>query len=157
MIKIRKYQARDAKQVVRVIHNTFEKFNYGEHDKKAAQDYLNYFNPNQDQENLEEILSNCPIMFVLQDSSSVVGVVRGRYNRIVNLFLLEKYHKKGLGKKLVQRFESEVREKGSKHIKIRASLYATPFYQAMGYKRTTGTRKMRKVGVLFNPMIKQLK
>ncbi len=43
--------------------------------------------------------------------------------------------KKGIGKKLVKHFEKEAIKLGAKEIKIRASLYATPFYQKIGYKK----------------------
>jgi len=44
---------------------------------------------------------------------------------------------------LILKFEKVCIKKGSKIIKIRASVYATPFYQKLGYKKTTGIRKFK--------------
>jgi hypothetical protein len=38
---------------------------------------------------------------------------------------------------------------------LRGSLYATPFYQSMGYRKTTGVRKLH--GLKIQPMRKELK
>jgi len=40
-------------------------------------------------------------------------------------------------------YEAECRRQGSRAIKVQSTLYAVPFYQAQGYKRTTGVRRMR--------------
>lgn len=81
-------------------------------------------------------------------------MIRGRKGRIINLFVVGKHHQKGIGKLLVNRFELESRKQGSKEIKVRASLYAVPFYQKMGYKKTTGIRNFR--GLKVWPMRKEL-
>ena len=79
-----------------------------------------------------------------------IGVIRGRPNRIFNLFVDSNYHKKGVGRRLVEMFEKKAFAHKSKIIKISASLYAVPFYQRRGYKKTTGLRKL--FGLKVQPM-----
>ena len=56
---------------------------------------------------------------------------------------------------LVKKFERNAQKYGSKKIKIRASLFAVPFYKKMGYKKTTGIRNFK--GLKIQPMKKILK
>jgi len=85
----------------------------------------------------------------------VVGVVRGIENRLVNLFVDGKCHRQGIATRLVQTFERTCRAAGHDEIVLRGSLYATPFYEAVGYRKTTGVRNFR--GLRVQPMRKRLK
>ena len=67
-------------------------------------------------------------------------MIRGRPDRIINLFVDSKQHKRGIGRLLVERFEEEAGKQGSKLIRLRSSLYATGFYQRMGYKNHRHTQ-----------------
>jgi GNAT superfamily N-acetyltransferase len=79
-------------------------------------------------------------------------MIRGRPERITNLYVDGKYHKRGVGRLLLNKFEAEAKKLKSKEIKTRASLYAAPFYEKMGYKKTTGVRNFR--GLKIWPMKK---
>lgn len=92
------------------------------------------------------------IFFVAEEEKKIVGYIKGNSNMIVNLFVLGNKHKKGLGRKLVLLFEKEAKRRNSRFIKIKSSLYAVPFYQKMGYKKTTGIRSFH--GLKIQPMKK---
>lgn len=93
-----------------------------------------------------------PIFFLAIDKQKIVGMIRGTENRIINLFVLGSYHGKGIGKKLVEKFEMEARKGNSKIIKIRSSLFAISFYEKMGYKKSTGIKNFK--GIKIQPMWK---
>jgi GNAT superfamily N-acetyltransferase len=84
----------------------------------------------------------------------VIGVVRGRADKIFHLFVLAKYHHAGIGRELMKKFEAEAKRLGGDKIKLNASLYAVPFYQKMGYEKSTGIRNL--FGLKVWPMKKVL-
>jgi len=114
------------------------KFNSSEFiEKGAVRDYLNQYDPKINSE--EELYLNfkrTPIFYVFEENNKIIGIIRGRIGRISNLFVDGEKHKKGIGKKLVLKFEKEIKKHNSNGIKIRASLYATPFYEKMGLGKT---------------------
>ena len=85
----------------------------------------------------------------------IVGMLRAVDNRIVNLFVNGRYHHSGIGKKLLQRYEKECRTLGYGTIVLRSQLYAVPFYQTCGFKKTTGIRN--RDGLTIQPMKKILR
>jgi GNAT superfamily N-acetyltransferase len=65
------------------------------------------------------------------------------------------YHRQGIGRRLVERFEQELLRQGAVEVKVAATLYAVPFYLQMGYNRTTGIRAGRSfegAGLPYQPM-----
>ena len=119
------------------------------------QEYLDYYDVNKKTvQQMFNQFQRTPIFYVALDGNKLVGMIRGRLSKISNLFVDGKQHKKGIGRMLVEKFEREVRKQGSKEIRIRASLYAVPFYQKIGYKKTTGIRNFRGNKVI--PMKKKL-
>ena len=61
--------------------------------------------------------------------------------------------------KAVEQFEQACLQQGETVIRVAATPHAVPFYQAVGYKKTTGVRAMRSFdgsGFEYQPMKKQL-
>jgi|SRR3989344_901768 len=155
-MKIRKFKPNDTKAIARVIKKTFLKYNHNEGSKKDIKKYVSRFDDNKLSE-FKKKLETDPILLVAEKNKEIVGVVRGDKNRVWNLFVDGKYHGKGIGKKLMNKFEDRAIKSGSNHINIMSSLYAVPFYQYVGYKKTTGIRKSRTFRNLkYQPMIKKL-
>ncbi len=155
MIKIRKITKKDVATAGELVALTYCRFNYREGKKADIEKYTNHFRPaKNDLLVLEKYFLKAPICYVLEDSQKIIGVIRGNKNRLTNLFVDGDYHGQGLGKKLIQKFESQAKILGSKQIKIRASLYALPFYLKMGYRKTTGLRIFK--GLQHQPIIKKI-
>ena len=155
MIKIRKFRIGDTKKTTNLISSVFGKFNSREGSKEAVQKYINFYDPKKS--NIERIKNNfikSPIFFIAVNEGKIVGAIRGAGDRIINLFVDGEYHKQGIGKKLVEKFEKEAKNCGSKRIKIRASLFAVKFYEKIGYKKTTGIRLFG--GLKIQPMMRYL-
>lgn len=146
MIKLRKFQTRDTKDAAFLIFKTFKRFNSAEYFRKSAIDeYLDRYNLEKNP--VEKLFKGNSIFYLAVKNDKIVGLIRGNPDRIANLFVDGKKHKKGIGKKLLFKFEREAVKKGSSEIKTRASLYAIPFYQKMGYKKSTGVRNFKGLKV----------
>lgn len=155
VMKIRKFKISDTISVANLISKTFATFNNKEGTKKAVQKYIDLYNPKKnDVENIKKGFLRTPLFFVAGEKGKIIGIVRGTKNRVVNLFVYGEHHGKGVGKKLMQKFEQKARKYYSKEIRMRASLFAIKFYQGIGYKKTTGIRNF--MGLKVQPMRKVL-
>ncbi|MCP4427404.1 MAG: GNAT family N-acetyltransferase, partial [Chloroflexi bacterium] len=97
------------------------------------------------------------IVLVAEDAGEIVGVLRGREERLGSLFVCKDHHRRGIGRELVARFEQESARLGVRVIRVAATLYAVPFYKAMGYKPSTGVRNgwsFEGHGLKYQPMRK---
>lgn len=154
-MKIRKFKLSDTEEIGKLVVKVFSKYNKKEGSKKAVEAYLKKF---RDVNKLKSKFKNPSIFFVAEDKEKIIGYIKGNKNRIGNLYILGKYHKKGIGKKLMNKFEKEAEKKKSKFIKVNSSLYAVSFYEKLGYKKTTGIRTLKKLfGLRYQPMKKELK
>ena len=141
MIKIRKFTKKDTANTALLMVKVYKKFNQGEATKKGLQEYVNSVHPYKvPLDKLYQKL-NKSIAFVATDNNKIIGIVRGTPERINSLFVDGKYQKQGIGKKLVEFFVRTAKKQGAEFIKVRSSVFALSFYQAMGFKKTTGLRQ----------------
>ena len=156
-MRFRRFQNSDIKQIAEIKLAVYSAFNKSEYfDKKSVSKYSAFTHPQKsEQELLEAFEVRGAICYVAEDKSQILGYILGRASRIINLFVLGTAHNKGVGRSLVELFEKEAGKQNTSVIKIRSSLYATPFYQKMGYKKTTGVRNFR--GLKVQPMQKIIK
>lgn len=153
--KIVKISKKNSQEVANLIYKTYEFFNARETDKKSLKQYLALIDiKTNSATTLFNRFKNSNINFGAFSNEKLIGIVRGRKNRIVSLFVDGNFHKQGIGKKLISLFERRAKKIGSKEIKIRSSLYAVNFYLKMDYKKTTGIRRYR--GLVFQPLKKSL-
>lgn len=156
MVTIRKYRPDDARGVAEPIRETYSAFCRVEGTEEAVQDYVDHYNPSEKSDSeVENIFSRTPIRLVAVSGSRLVGVLRARYNRITNLFVHGDFHRRGIATRLVNRFEKTCLATGLSEVILRGSLYAIPFYEAIGYKKPTGVRNFQ--GLKAQPMKKKLK
>lgn len=140
MIKIRKFIKKDTANTALLMVDVYKKFNQGEATKEGLKKYVDSVHPNKVP--LDKLYKklNKPVAFVATDNDKIIGVIRGTPDRINSLFVDGKYQKQGIGKKLVEFFVKTSKKQGIKFIKVRSSVFAVKFYQAMGFKKTTGLR-----------------
>jgi len=149
-MRFRKFKKRDIRQIAEIKNSVFSKFNSSEYFRKDAIDwYLDFTNPKKSDEELLEAfhISDKSIFYVAEENERIIGYIKGSKDRIGNLFVLGSSHKKGVGKKLIELLEKEAKKQNSKKIKIKSSIYAVPFYQKMGYKKTTGVRNLHNLKI----------
>ena len=163
MISIRTYDESDAGSVGRLIADTYGDFNL---DFASPEEKAKLLGPFQFARSADEAhrlaiaqAIRASMVFVAEDEGEIVGVIRGRKERIQSLFVRGDYHRRGIGRALVERFEEESIEQGVGVIRLAATLYAIPFYTALGYRRTTGLRNgwsFEGRGLKYQPMKKVL-
>jgi len=163
MATIRFYQARDAQQVGRLIAETYARFNLGfvPPDQLAA--FLGPFqhagSTDPDHQAAIAALIRADMVYVAQADGVIVGVLRGRKERLGSLFVHQDYHRQGIGRALVARFEQDSLALGVKLIRVAATQFGLPFYTALGYKKSTGLRlgwSFDGHGIPIQPMRKVL-
>ena len=163
MITIRNYHEEDARLVGILIADTYQEFNLSFLPAEEISSFLGPFqNARSTDEAHRELIAqmiHSKMVFVAEENDELVGVLRGRKERLASLFVRKDYHRQGVGRMLVTRFEQESTRLGVKVIRFAATLYAVPFYAAMGYKRSTGVRtgwSFEGHGLPIQPMRKVL-
>ena len=170
MLVIRRYREGDSRLVGILIADTYRTFNLSEMTAEQQNAMLGPFaharsnDPSRQREIAEAL--RAPSVWVAEGNGSIVGVLRGgrvdERGRTVlqSLFVSGKYHRLGIGRKLVERFEKEYTARGVTVFKLLSTLHAVPFYLSMGYRRSTGVRGIHSfdgVGLPSQPMKKVLK
>ena len=163
MIKIRDYQEGDASQVGILIADTYTEFNLGFASAEELPLLLGPFQHarSSDHDHQQQIADTIQseIVLVAEDGSKIVGVLRGRKERLASLFVHKDYHHRGIGRKLVERFEQEILKQDVGLIEVAATLYAVPFYTKMGYEESGEIKtswSFDGYGLQHQPMIKML-
>jgi len=70
--------------------------------------------------------------YIAETEDSIAGVIEIEGNDIGGLWVLPKYHRQGVGKKLFLKAEELVVENGYNILTVHTTGYAIPFYEAMG-------------------------
>jgi predicted N-acetyltransferase YhbS len=163
MITIRLYRETDAESVGRLIADTYGEFNLSFASPEERGKLLGPFRyaRSSDSGHREAIAHaiRSELVLVAEDEGQIVGVLRGKRERLGSLFVRGDHHRQGIGRSLVERFEQECVQLGASQIKVASTLYAVPFYVEMGYKKTTGLRTGRSFGgsgLKWQPMKKCL-
>ena len=163
MVIIRDYRESDSIRVGQLIADTYSEFNLSFAPPKERNAFLGPFQyaRSPEKSHQEEIarVIRASMVFVAENDGEIVGVLRGRKDKLQSLFVRGDLHRMGIGRRLVVRFEQDCVEQGAVAIKLMSTLYAVPFYQAMGYKKSTGVRKMKSFegeGLEYQPMKKVL-
>lgn len=162
-ITIRDYTPQDSVEVGRLIADTYREFNLSfasvEDQELMLGPFRNAWSLDEEHQRAVEEILRSPIMYVAENERGIIGVLRGRDRRLASLFVHKAYHRQGIARMLVERFEDEMRKRGIPTIGLAATLYAVPFYQRFGYKKSTGVRtgwSFEKYGFQYQPMRKVL-
>jgi GNAT superfamily N-acetyltransferase len=98
-------------------------------------------------------------IWIAYDGDEIAGIVRGTRDNILNLFVKQEHSRSGIGTKLVKVFEDKCKMEGFSNVRLSSTVEAITFYEALGYKKTTGLRMARysgKRGFEYQPMMKAL-
>jgi GNAT superfamily N-acetyltransferase len=171
VVIIRRYRESDAASAGQLIARTFSEFNLSFASPEERDRFLGPFryadSPEEaHQAAIASVIRSETVWVAVDiggaqdaDEGELVGILRGRVGRLASLFVRREYHRRGIGRRLVERFEQELLQQGAAEVKVAATLYAVPFYLHMGYKRTTGIRSGRSfegTGLPTQPMKKVL-
>jgi len=161
---IRPYNEDDAVAVGELIALTYRTFNLGFVPDAEQGLFMGPFqhagsNDKAHQDAIAGVIRS-EMVFVAETDGTIVGVLRGRADRLASLFVSGRWHRQGIGSRLVKRFETECLRKGSTVLRVAATLHAVPFYLAMGYRKSTGVRSgwsFEGHGLPVQPMKKVLR
>ena len=163
-ITIRDYHEDDAQAVGQLIADTYGEFNLSFASPEERALLLGPFHharsPEKAHQEAIARVVRSEMVFVAEEEGEIVGVLRGRKERLASLFVRGDHHRQGIGRRLVERFEQECLRLGVTVIRVASTLYAVPFYLAMGYKRSTGVRSgwsFEGQGLQYQPMKKTLR
>ncbi|MBT3983305.1 MAG: GNAT family N-acetyltransferase [Bacteriovoracaceae bacterium] len=150
-MRIRKFQKKDTVPSAELIYQVFKKYNGNDYfDLKGVNEVLDLLDAKKrSTADLMVMFSRSSIVYVAEEGKQIIGVIRGSKNKITSLMVDGRFHKRGVGKKLIEKFEADAISLGGEFIKIRSSLFAVSFYQAQGFKKNTGIRKFMGLKV-FN-------
>jgi GNAT superfamily N-acetyltransferase len=143
-VRIRPFRQADAAAVGRLIADTFREFNLSyappEEQEKLLGPFRHARSRSAGHRAEIERLIRARWVLVAEDEGELVGVLRGSPGRLHSLFVQKRAHRRGVGRRLMEAFEGKCRDAGARRITMESSLYAVPFYQALGYVRSTGVR-----------------
>lgn len=163
VVTIRPYCEPDAETVGCLIADTYSRYNLSFAAPDELAKLLGPFQYAQSpdpahRQAIAEVI-RAPLVLVAEEDGEIVGVLRGRRERLASLFVRGDHHRRGIGRALVERFEQESIGQGVSVIRLAATLYAIPFYTALGYRKTTGLRNgwsFEGSGLKYQPMKKVL-
>ncbi len=127
-IKIRKFRNEDAQQVSRFIIDCFIKLDIGKHTKKGLEIQINRNSPDEITERSKSVE-----FFVAVDGGKVVGICGYDSEKVHGFFVDREYHKKGIGRLLLNKILNEAKIHGLKKIKTWSTIYANKFYEKNGF------------------------
>lgn len=160
---IRSYRESDAEVVGRLIADTYGEFNLSFATPEQKDKLLGPFQHARSaelahQSAIAQVIRAATVL-VAEDDGEIVGVLRGRKDRLQSLFVRGDHHRQGIGRKLVEHFEQICLQQGATDIRVASTLLAVPFYQQLGYVKTTGVRSgwsFGGTGLRWQPMKKVL-
>lgn len=142
---IREFEDRDVIEVAKLSRKIFKKFTRSDYfdksndlDKEGIQGTLNFFDT--EKRSVKEIIEcfkSKSIFYVAENDSKIIGMIRGTSQNISSLYIDKKEHKKGIGTKLLKKYEEKAIKQGSDLLTLESTIYAMPFYQKMGFKKMT--------------------
>ncbi len=155
MIRIRQYRKSDLQSGAKIAWGLWQKFFIRHCTAQGARWWQAHLAPvKSNMDKIGQRYAAAPISFVATDKGKAIGMVMGKKNELVRLFVHQRYHGKGIGRKLVLRYQAQCLRHGAISITVHSSLYAVGFYTKMGYKKTTGVRNLK--GLKVQPMKKVL-
>ena len=153
-VEILKASIYDWDHVMNLAWRTFLKFEaaeYGEEGTKSFRDFLT-----------SSMLKRMFVLgeyaiFMAKDGENYAGMISIRNKKHISLlFVEEAYHRKGIGRKLIQEAEEFIKtEYGEKNMTVNAAPYALEFYHKLGFVDVAP--QLSAEGITYTPMERILK
>lgn len=124
-----KLKRHETKKIIRVIYSSFCKFNFGDASQEHIEKVERLYGKQRDIAKARRQLEKSEIIITAKIKNKICGVIRGRKEYIRSLYVIEGFHKFGIGSKLLLAFEKKTRQIGGKKIRLKSSPYAEHFYK----------------------------
>lgn len=129
-ILVRRFEKNDAIQVSSVIRETMMKTNLDDYPLSILKPLHDYFTPSK-----VEILANERYCLVVEEDGEIIGTGAIEEDELKTIFIIPKYQKNGIGKRLIENLEKYAISKQISKIKVPASITGIRFYEKVGYKK----------------------
>ena len=129
-MKIRRFTKTDAEAASQLIRECYLKLGIGGHTKKGIELQILGNSP----ENLIK-RSESIKYFVATDNFKVVGICGYDKQQIHTWFVDINFHKRGIGKKLLEKVLREAKTEGLQSIVTWSTIYAENFYHSFGFNK----------------------
>ena len=143
-IIIRKYNDKDADEILNLIHRNSFEINAEDYGLESMQKFVDICDANW----LSKRASFCH-MYVAEENERIVGVggISSYFGSltesiILNVFVLPECHGMGIGKKIIQTLENDEYGIRATRIEVPASITAKGFYYKLGYRFKNGLEKL---------------
>jgi ribosomal protein S18 acetylase RimI-like enzyme len=137
-INIREFTEADSREVSDLAMTTFQDYNGDDYfSKTGIQKVLDSWNHQKNDHFIEDMRRTDIYFLAVEPRGSIVGLIRGTKNEINSLFVKGDFHNNGIGRILMERFESEAHRQGSHEIRLESSIFATLFYEKMNFEKTS--------------------
>jgi len=129
-MRIRRFRKEDAGKCSDIIRKCFQTVNSRDYPKKSIEEQVENNSP----KNLIE-RSKKTSYFVAAEKNDILGI--GGYDKIkVHTFFVDSgLHRKGIGKKIMERVLSEANKDGIKTLDAWSTFYAEGFYSSFGFRK----------------------
>jgi ribosomal protein S18 acetylase RimI-like enzyme len=123
----------DWEPAMKMIWRTFLRFEASDYTEEGIRNFLDFIT---DEKLFHAFLRGDYQMLVALDQERIVGVasVRNR-NHLSLLFVDEAYHRRGIGRRLMELFCTYIKtEEGEHYMSLKAAPYAVNFYRRIGFQ-----------------------
>lgn len=151
--QIRWAEAEDWTPAMNMIWKTFLKFEGDVYTPEGVRNFLDFIT---DEALFHSFLKGRYLLMVAVDKEQIVGAASVRDGHHLSLlFVDERYHKQGVGRRLLNCFCKFLKEEaGEQCMTLKSSPYAVGFYERIGFK-ATGPEE-HYAGIRVTPMVKLL-
>ena len=127
---IRKFKEEDARKASSIIRRCFQEIN----SKHYTEDAIKYQIKENSPTNLIK-KSKTVNYFVATEKERILGIGGYDETKVITFFVHPQMHRKGIGKKIMERILSEARKEGMKSLVSWSTFYAETFYTAFGFQK----------------------
>ena len=127
-LRIRGFQYEDAQKVSYLIRKALTDVNSRDYPQDVIQFMVESYSPRR----IIEKSSN-RLTYVAVDYDQILGTVSLEDNIISALFVNPRFHRRGIGTKLMMHVESVTRKRGHRSVRLGSSITAYEFYKKRGY------------------------
>lgn len=152
-IVIRKAQMRDWEETMTMTWKTFMKFEAKDYGKEGIENFKKFIS---DPVLRRMFLLGTYHMYVATCNEKIVGMITLRdKNHISLLFVDEAYHRRGIGRALIDTIGAFSKEEyGKREITVNAAPYGVEFYHKVGFYNTSPMEAVG--GIIYTSMKKEI-
>jgi GNAT superfamily N-acetyltransferase len=129
-MEIERFKIEDAEKVSNLIKRCLTEVNSKDYDQNIINNLCEYYS----KDNIIKKSLDGEI-YVLKENEKIIGTARVFKRFISGVFVNPDFHKKGLGKKLMETLENRIKETGHEKSILYSNITSINFYEHLGYEK----------------------